>query len=438
MFSNVDTWKEISSGFFKFGNIPILRAEDANGNGKLDPGEDWDSDGRLDAIEPSLHLVFDTDGNGKRDATDVDTDGRPDRMVNVRSDAQTVAWPDLNGDGEADETVTLDSTGDGQPDRAFPLDGDGNGKLDRFVDVDDDGTRDGGNLDNVILALVQGRPLPVMDLSIIGFLCALVAISDNGGLGNSAVSNYTREQGWGMGAHVGAIPSIIGGRNVSLSHVGMVFQPTAEALTRWRRWFWHVARDQWAVWMPGCIVGVGLPAMMSLMFLPRGFFLDDQWQTAVITADGVRESAGATWGQWLWILTLLCAFLVLATGLAPGVDGFLRRWVDVIWIASRSVRTLDPKAIRYLYFGVLSVYIVFGVIMLWPEPPTTLLFIGTLIMNFALGFSCLHTLAVNLILLPRPLRPGWFCRISLLMAGLFFLTVATIATWTTLRAKGIV
>jgi hypothetical protein len=76
--------------------------------------------------------------------------------------------------------------------------------------------------------------------------------------------------------------------------------------------------------------------------------------------------------------------------------------------------------------------------MLCLEPPVTLLFIGTLIMNFALGSTCLHTLVVNTVLLPRPLRPGWFCRISLFMAGLFFLAVATISTWTTLQARGII
>ena len=97
---------------------------------------------------------------------------------------------------------------------------------------------------------------------------------------------------------------------------------------------------------------------------------------------------------------------------------------------------MDPKSIRYLYFGVLTLYTVFGVIMLTREKPTTLLFWGTLIMNFALGFSCWHTLAVNMVLLPRPLRPGWFCRIGLFVAGLFFLTVATISTWSTLKTRG--
>ena len=438
LFSNVDTWKEITSGFFKFGNIPIERPEDTNGNGQLDPGEDWDSDGRLDIIEPSLQLVLDADQDGQADATDIDRDGQPDPMVTVNRDGKYVLWPDLDGDGQADQSVTIKSPVPGGPDRVVALDQDGDGKLDAFVDVDRDGARDGGNLDNIFLAWWQGRPFPTMDMSIIAFLCALVAIAGNGGLGNSSISNYTREQGWGMGAHVGAIPSIVGGRNIQLSHVGMVFEPTKDALVRWKRWFWIVARDQWAIWMPGCIVGVGLPAMMSLMFLPRGFFLNDAWRTAVITADGLREAAGATWGPAFWTASLVCAFLVLFTGAAPGVDGFLRRWVDIIWIANPVARSLNPKAIRYLYFGVLLVYTVFGVIMLCLEKPTTLLFIGTLIMNFALGFSCWHTLVVNMVLLPRPLRPGWFCRIALFCAGLFFLTVATISTWSTLRAKGLI
>ncbi|MCH7729888.1 MAG: hypothetical protein IH991_25970, partial [Planctomycetes bacterium] len=133
-------------------------------------------------------------------------------------------------------------------------------------------------------------------------------------------------------------------------------------------------------------------------------------------------------GPLFWVLILVCGFLVLAPSITPSTDGFLRRWVDVFWISSRRARGLDPRSIRYVYFGVLSVYAVFGVVMLCLERPDTLLLIATLIMNFALGFSCLHTLAVNLFLLPRPLRPGWFNRLGLLLAGLFFLSVGILAT----------
>lgn len=39
-FSTVSTWIEIGSGFFKFGNVPIIAAEDLNGDGVRDAGEE--------------------------------------------------------------------------------------------------------------------------------------------------------------------------------------------------------------------------------------------------------------------------------------------------------------------------------------------------------------------------------------------------------------
>jgi hypothetical protein len=50
-YSEGNIWKEIATGFFKIGTLPVLAGEDRNGNGILDPGEDWDRDGRLDVDE---------------------------------------------------------------------------------------------------------------------------------------------------------------------------------------------------------------------------------------------------------------------------------------------------------------------------------------------------------------------------------------------------
>jgi hypothetical protein len=44
---------------------------------------------------------------------------------------------------------------------------------------------------------------------------------------------------------------------------------------------------------------------------------------------------------------------------------------------------------------------------------------------------------LNLILLPRELRPGWFMRIALALAGLFFVTLATITALKTLGLIGV-
>ena len=258
-----------------------------------------------------------------------------------------------------------------------------------------------------------------------------------------------------MGHHVGAIPSIVGGRDISLSHVGSVFLLNKESLARWRGWYRHVARDQLFLWVPACFIGVALPSMLSVEFLRRGTDAGD-WNAAALTAVGVGQQvahppddvlastiglsrliSGEVWGNVFWAMTLFCGFLVLAPSMAATIDGIIRRWVDVFWTASSRLRELDPSFIRHLYFRVLLLYGLFGFTMLWLNKPTDLIKIATLGYNFALGFSCFHTVAVNSLLLPRPLRPNWFVRVGLVLGGLFFIILGSLATHQWLQETGL-
>jgi Mn2+/Fe2+ NRAMP family transporter len=282
-------------------------------------------------------------------------------------------------------------------------------------------------IDNVFLALWEGRSLPPIDLSMIAVLGALAAISGNGGLTNTATSGYTRDQGWGMGRHVGAIPSVIGGQRFELCHVGMVFPIDDQTVARFRRWYRFVARDQLVVWMPACFVGVALPSMLSVQFLPRGTEVGN-WEAAGMTADGLRAAVGPQFGQLFWLMTLFCGFLVLAPAAATTIDGALRRWVDLCWTALPLVRHWPHHRIRWLYFAAVCAYAIFGLTSLTLWNPKQLLVWATNIYNAALGFSCFHVLAVNSLLLPPEIRPGWFIRIALVCGGLFFTGLWLIAT----------
>ena len=162
-YSKLSTWGEITTGFVSFGKVPVLRAEDTNGNNVLDPGEDWDGDGHLDVVEPQI---------------------------------------DSNQDGE----------------------------FDSFEDLDGDGYRDGRNVDSIWSMLGGSSSFKDIDFTMVGLIAALAAIAGSGGLSNTPTSNYTRDQGWGMGHHVGAIPSTFGGHDIELSHTGTVFEVTEEYL----------------------------------------------------------------------------------------------------------------------------------------------------------------------------------------------------------------
>jgi hypothetical protein len=289
-------------------------------------------------------------------------------------------------------------------------------------------------LDNVFVALSQGRVQEVfskIDLSTMAMLSALVAISGQGGLSNTPISNYTRDQGWGMGSHVGAIPSLIGGHNIQLSHVGTVFTVTEQSLPRWKRWYKHLMRDQLCIWMPACFIGLALPSMLSVEFMePHTVLTGDQakWAASVMTADKVGERVGGDLGNAFRFLTLFCGFLVLSTCMASTIDGFVRRWVDVFWTASKKLHALGPGKIRHLYFGVLVGYGLLGFTMLSVMPePKKLIEAAGVIYNFALGFSSWHVAVLNTVLLPRELRPHWLIRVGLGLVGLFFSCVGAIA-----------
>jgi hypothetical protein len=309
----------------------------------------------------------------------------------------------------------------------------------RFGAVPTKPTTPGGapGMDNIFFSLWEGRGWPDFDFSMIAMLGALAAISGNGGLTNTTTSAYTRDQGWGMGQKVGAVPSIIGGRKITLAHAGMVFPITRESIARFRGWYNVVLRDQLVVWMPACFVGVALPSMLSVQFLPRNTEANE-WDAAGMTADGLAKAVGPEWGSWFWHMSLFCGFLVLAPSAMNTVDGVVRRWVDVCWTAVPAIRRWETHSIRYLYFGALCAYAAFGLTSMTLWAPGDLIKWAGIIYNYALGFSCFHVLAVNLTLLPRELRPGWLTRVALVIGGLFFIALAIISTRQQLITMGVI
>jgi hypothetical protein len=221
---------------------------------------------------------------------------------------------------------------------------------------------------------------------------------------------------------VGAIPSAVGGRMIRLSHTGKTFELNEANMARWRGWLKHIRRDQLLLWAPGCILGMALPSMFSYEFV-RGVKNIDGNSVAAMSAKAISDLHGAIF----WFLTLLCGFLIMAPTQVSQLDNLCRRWTDVIWMGVGRLKSVDGNKVKYIYYGILAVYGLWGLFAVRITPnPLVLAIASGVMMNIALAISGLHTLYVLLVLLPKEVRPGWFGIVGLLGCSALYFTISIV------------
>ena len=248
-------------------------------------------------------------------------------------------------------------------------------------------------------------------------ICAFVSDAGAGGVINGVISNWYRDKGIGMGAIVGYIPALIGGRRLPLMRTGRVFLPTPENKKRWRNWWKFVDVDQYLVWAIGCFIGIMLPALITLQFLPSGTQFLNQFGIAVYQAQYI---VWATGNQFLWNTTLLIGFWILFSSQIGITDAFVRMVTDMIWANSNSEEGQE-RDVRLVYYGVFLVFSLTGTLILFLDvKPLLLILIGANIAGFNTVIISLHTLYVNRKFLPTELKPPIWREIVVILGAIFY------------------
>ena len=102
-----------------------------------------------------------------------------------------------------------------------------------------------------------------------------------------------------------------------------------------------------------------------------------------MTADAIARRHGPIF----WFLTLLCGFLIMAPTQVSQLDQIARRWTDVLWIASRRLHTVDAHKVKLVYYTLLALYCVWGLIALRVSPNPLVLAIATGVVGIWLHFA---------------------------------------------------
>ena len=125
-------------------------------------------------------------------------------------------------------------------------------------------------------------------------------------------------------------------------------------------------------------------------------------------------------------MTLFCGFLVLAPGQILSGDMISRRWTDIIWSSNSRVQKMPGDRVRWIYYSILTLYGVWGLVALTLFDPMQIAKIAAVLMNIALGWSALHAVYVNRVLLPRELQSPILMQLGTIACGFFFLGISTI------------
>jgi hypothetical protein len=245
-------------------------------------------------------------------------------------------------------------------------------------------------------------------------LGAFAGFSGAGGVVNITLSNWARDKGYGMGGVAGYIPAAVGGTKVNLAHSGFIFTPNADGLRRWRGW-WRIVRvDQWGIFCIGAMVGMGLPALLYVTFLAPG-----QDILGLGIAAALANAMAARMPLLGGVVAFMGAWILFKTQLDV-LDGMTRATTDILWTGSRRVRTWRGGDVRRVYYGVLAVVVLWGVIALHLTRPDRLLQIAANAASAIFVIAGLHLLYVNTRLLPRELRPGFWPRLGLVGLVVFY------------------
>src|SRR5688500_5901615 len=281
-------------------------------------------------------------------------------------------------------------------------------------------------------------------------LGALIGYAGGGGVANITLANWARDKGYGMSERTGYIPAAVGGKRVPLAHTGLTFhptaaatqrwrgrlrnrpaavggkrvhlahtgftfQPTAEAMQRWRGWWRIVRADQWGVFFLGAALGIVLPALLYVTFLPRGEDIRGLGIAAAL-ASSVGQVAGPLLAGFI---AFLGAWLLLKTQLDQ-LEAMTRAITDMVWTGSPGARRWRGGDVRAVYYTVLAGVAIWGMIALRLAPPIVLLQIGANVAGAVFVIAPLHLLYINTRLLPVALRPSLFRRATLVGMVIFY------------------
>jgi hypothetical protein len=279
--------------------------------------------------------------------------------------------------------------------------------------------------------LTPALPPSGVDATLLGGLAGYTALAS--GL-NWYNMNYYRDHGYGMGARVGFIAGLVGGKQEEVLASGVTFPDTPENERRWKRWFRLLLLDQWVVFFGGALIGMFL-TMLLVYYLVNLPGIEKPTRATMPTF--VADVLSRQYNSLLYYRALIVGFFVLFSTQLGIFESLVRNMSDALYGLSPAFRRAiagDPRRFYYPFMLVLLTVISF---LIFQALPTELILISANMSN--LGALVFPFLLIYLNRrLPRPARLRWWSYLLLLANTAFFGFFFVNFLWTQLFGQPLV
>ena len=185
-------------------------------------------------------------------------------------------------------------------------------------------------------------------------------------------------------------------------------------MERWRGWWRVVKMDQWIIYFTGALLGMALPATLYVTFLEPGLDIRG-YGIAAALASAMAERLPLAGGA----VAFLGAWILFKTQLDV-MEGMVRGVTDILWTGSKRIRNWRGGDVRAIYYSLLGIVVVWGMIALKLAQPILLLQISANVAGATFVIAGLQLLYVNTRMLPEHVRPGMWPRVGLVALVVFY------------------
>jgi hypothetical protein len=254
----------------------------------------------------------------------------------------------------------------------------------------------------------------VPDLGV-SLMLGAIAFAGAGGGQNLGQSNWIRDKGFGMGAHIQRLVSPVTGREEAAAQArACVFTLDEQSLGRWARWWRFANLEQALTFVLVTVVTITLTSMLAHSTLRGQGGLTNGIAFLKAEGDSLGRSVGGWFGTLFWLIGAYSLFAA-TVGI---IDYTARMAADVLkWTYLRERVTSESR----LYFAAVWVLVLAGcAILLRFDDPLVLLVISACSGGAMMFTYSLLLVGLNRRALPLALRPRAWRVVGLLLAAAFY------------------